>query len=255
MVSRPHDHRHHRPLRPGRAQDRHRPALVGLPAACPRWWGRSRRARCSSSPASTPPTRRWRWAWSTRWCRARGARRRGRPLVRADPAPLAPGPAPGQDRDERRAPTRSTPRPTTGMELMALNHVYGPEPQEGIRSFQEKPPGRLAPLPRRPGARARGGRRWPSPEWTDWYAREDPTRWVLPEILRRRGRRAPRPRVPAFGDGPWLSYGEVNARANRIANGLIARGVAPGRVGQRAAAQLRGVRAGLVRDPEGRGAS
>lgn len=27
-----------------------------------------------------------------------------------------------------------------GMELMALNHVYGPEPQEGIRSFQEKRP-------------------------------------------------------------------------------------------------------------------
>ena len=27
-----------------------------------------------------------------------------------------------------------------GMELMALNHVYGPEPQEGIASFQEKRP-------------------------------------------------------------------------------------------------------------------
>lgn len=27
-----------------------------------------------------------------------------------------------------------------GMELMALNHVYGPEPGEGIRSFQEKRP-------------------------------------------------------------------------------------------------------------------
>ena len=27
-----------------------------------------------------------------------------------------------------------------GMELMAINHVYGPEPQEGIRSFQEKRP-------------------------------------------------------------------------------------------------------------------
>jgi hypothetical protein len=26
------------------------------------------------------------------------------------------------------------------MELMALNHVYGPEPQEGIASFQEKRP-------------------------------------------------------------------------------------------------------------------
>lgn len=27
-----------------------------------------------------------------------------------------------------------------GMELMAINHVYGPEPGEGIRSFQEKRP-------------------------------------------------------------------------------------------------------------------
>ena len=44
----------------------------------------------------------------------------------------------------------------------------------------------------------------------------------------------------------------MNARANRVANALIARGVAAGRVGQRDAAQLRGVPAGLVRDPEGR---
>ena len=58
-----------------------------------------------------------------------------------------------------------------------------------------------------------------------------------------------------YADGPWVSYGEVNARANRVANGLIARGVRPRRVGQRAAAQLRGVRAGLVRDPEGRARS
>ena len=27
-----------------------------------------------------------------------------------------------------------------GLELVALNHVYGPEPQEGIASFQEKRP-------------------------------------------------------------------------------------------------------------------
>ena len=25
-----------------------------------------------------------------------------------------------------------------GLELVALNHIYGPEPQEGISSFQEK---------------------------------------------------------------------------------------------------------------------
>ena len=27
-----------------------------------------------------------------------------------------------------------------GLELVALNHVYGPEPKEGIASFQEKRP-------------------------------------------------------------------------------------------------------------------
>ena len=43
----------------------------------------------------------------------------------------------------------------------------------------------------------------------------------------RRG--APRPRLPArVGEGPWLSYGEVNARANRVANALIARGLRRG---------------------------
>lgn len=33
-----------------------------------------------------------------------------------------------------------------GMELMALNHVYGPEPGEGIRSFQEKRPADWRPF-------------------------------------------------------------------------------------------------------------
>ena len=31
-----------------------------------------------------------------------------------------------------------------------------------------------------------------------------------------------------FADGPWIGYGEVNARANRIANALLARGVEHG---------------------------
>ena len=66
-------------------------------------------------------------------------------------------------------------------------------------------------------------------EWTDWYAREDPTRWVLPEILRERAAGAPRPRVPALRrrhrGGPTA---QVNADANRVANGLIARGVRHG---------------------------
>ena len=33
-----------------------------------------------------------------------------------------------------------------GMELMALNHVHGPEPREGIRSFQEKRPADWRPF-------------------------------------------------------------------------------------------------------------
>ena len=55
----------------------------------------------------------------------------------------------------------------------------------------------------------------------------------------------------ACGEGPWRSYGEVNARANRVANALIARGLAPRRGGLHAAAELRGEPRGLVRHPEG----
>jgi carnitine-CoA ligase len=65
-------------------------------------------------------------------------------------------------------------------------------------------------------------------DWTDWYAREDPTTWVLADILRRRAEEHPDRDYLRYADGPWLSYGEVDARANRVANGLIARGVRPG---------------------------
>jgi len=65
-------------------------------------------------------------------------------------------------------------------------------------------------------------------DWSDWYTREDPTQWVLPEILRRRAGEHPDRPLLKFGDGPWISYGAVNAQANRVANGLIARGVQPG---------------------------
>jgi carnitine-CoA ligase len=65
-------------------------------------------------------------------------------------------------------------------------------------------------------------------EWTDWYAREDPTRWVLAEILRDRAAAHPDRDYLRYGDGPWLSYGQVDARADRVANALIARGVQPG---------------------------
>ena len=65
-------------------------------------------------------------------------------------------------------------------------------------------------------------------EWSDWYAREDPTKWVLAEILKRRATETPDRDYLKFADNPWVSYGEVNARANRVANALIDRGVEPG---------------------------
>jgi crotonobetaine/carnitine-CoA ligase len=65
-------------------------------------------------------------------------------------------------------------------------------------------------------------------EWSDWYRREDPTGWVLPEILRRRAEGHPDRDYLRMDAGPWRSYGEVNARANRVANALIARGLRPG---------------------------
>ena len=68
----------------------------------------------------------------------------------------------------------------------------------------------------------------PMAEWSDWYLREDPTRWVLPEILRRRAEEHPDRDYFRFGDGPWRSYGEINARANRVANALLARGLRKG---------------------------
>jgi crotonobetaine/carnitine-CoA ligase len=65
-------------------------------------------------------------------------------------------------------------------------------------------------------------------EWSDWYAREDPTTWVLAEILKRRASETPDRDYLKFADRPWVSYGQVNASANAVANALIARGVARG---------------------------
>ena len=65
-------------------------------------------------------------------------------------------------------------------------------------------------------------------EWSDWYLREDPTGWVLPAILRRRAEEHPDRDFLRVGEGPWLSYGAVDARANRVANALIARGLQRG---------------------------
>ena len=66
------------------------------------------------------------------------------------------------------------------------------------------------------------------PEWSDWYRREDPTTWVLPALLRRRAEAHPDRDYLRVGEGPWLSYGEMDARSDRIANALIARGLGRG---------------------------
>jgi carnitine-CoA ligase len=65
-------------------------------------------------------------------------------------------------------------------------------------------------------------------EWSDWYRREDPTAWVLPRVLRERAEAHPDRDYLRFGAGEWLSYGEVDARANRVANALLARGLEKG---------------------------
>ncbi|HWH14569.1 MAG TPA: AMP-binding protein, partial [Miltoncostaeaceae bacterium] len=65
-------------------------------------------------------------------------------------------------------------------------------------------------------------------DWSDWYAKEDPTRWVLTRILRDRAEATPDRDYLKFADGAWISYGQVNAQANRIGNALIRRGVQKG---------------------------
>jgi len=65
-------------------------------------------------------------------------------------------------------------------------------------------------------------------EWSDWYRREDPTGWVLPAILRARAAEHPDRDFLRVGDGGWLSYGEMDARASRVANAFIARGLRKG---------------------------
>ncbi|MSO44674.1 MAG: ATP-dependent acyl-CoA ligase [Thermoleophilia bacterium] len=65
-------------------------------------------------------------------------------------------------------------------------------------------------------------------DWSDWYAKEDPTQWILAKVLRDRAEAHPDRDYLKFADNSWVSYGEVNARSNRVANALIARGVEKG---------------------------
>lgn len=65
-------------------------------------------------------------------------------------------------------------------------------------------------------------------DWSDWYLRDDPTKWVLVDVLRGHAERSPDREFLKFGSRPWVSFGEVNARSNRVANGLLARGLGKG---------------------------
>jgi crotonobetaine/carnitine-CoA ligase len=65
-------------------------------------------------------------------------------------------------------------------------------------------------------------------EWSDWYRREDPTAWVLPQILRERAERLGDAPYYRYEDGEWIGFAETNLRANRVANGLRALGVEQG---------------------------
>ncbi len=67
-----------------------------------------------------------------------------------------------------------------------------------------------------------------SSEWSTWYAEEDPTTWVLATKLRERAEAHPDREYLRYGDGAWVTYGDMNARANRIAHGLIASGTQQG---------------------------
>ena len=84
---------------------------------------------------------------------ARGARRRGRPLVHRDPAPLAPGAAAGQDRHERR---HRRPlllhQPRDGAD--GAEPRLRPRARGGHRELPGEAAGRLAALPRGAGTRA-----------------------------------------------------------------------------------------------------
>ncbi len=65
-------------------------------------------------------------------------------------------------------------------------------------------------------------------EWSDWYRHEDPREWVLPRVLRARAEATPDRDYFRFGAGPWRSYGWMDQESNRVANGLLARGLGQG---------------------------
>lgn len=65
-------------------------------------------------------------------------------------------------------------------------------------------------------------------EWSDWYRREDPAGWVLPNVLRERAAEHPDRDYLRFANGPWRSYQWMDEQTDRVANALIARGLQQG---------------------------
>ena len=67
-------------------------------------------------------------------------------------------------------------------------------------------------------------------EWSDWYRREDPERWVLPRILRARAQTHPDRPYYRFQHGEWITYAGMLSRTNQVANALARHGIGPGDV-------------------------
>jgi carnitine-CoA ligase len=67
-------------------------------------------------------------------------------------------------------------------------------------------------------------------EWSDWYRRENPEEWVLPNILRARVEAHPDRPYYRFGHGEWITYSGMLSRTNRVANALARHGIGLGDV-------------------------
>ena len=182
-------------------EDRLGAALVGLPADA----GGGRREEGARDPLPDPPVQRRGGAGDGAGQRGRarrGARRRGRPLVHRDPAPLPAGPAPGQARPQRRHRPALLGGPARRRAGRAQPRLRARAPG-GHRQLPGEAARRLAQVPRRAGPGA-GGERGAAP-----------------------GR--PAPRAGARGRGG--ARGAPPERRPGAGAGRRARGRAPGVVG------------------------
>ena len=86
-------------------------------------------------------------------------------------------------------------------------------------------------------------------DWSDWYLKEDTTKWVLPQILKARAEEHPDRDFLKFGTGKWISYGEVYKTLDAGRKRTHQARCQAGRVRLGDASELRGVPADLVRHP------